>query len=253
MQSAATSTPCIPRTEAAGATPWRAGARMARPHRQSAMTFPFAAVLFDLDGTLVDSASDIAEAVNRMLAELGLPRVPEARIRGWIGEGAPQLITSALRDAGSPLSADAVYPRFMVHYEACLLLAPRLYDGVADTLQALRERGVRMAVCTNKPARFVPPLLAAMGIDGFFDEVVGGDSLAWRKPDPRPLLHLATQLGATPQQCLMVGDSETDFAAARAAAMPVVLVSYGYPRSFDLHGAGALAVIDRIEELLSLA
>ncbi|TKS54894.1 phosphoglycolate phosphatase [Luteimonas yindakuii] len=216
------------------------------------MTFPFPAVLFDLDGTLVDSASDIAEAVNRMLAELGLPRVPEARILGWIGEGAHQLITSALRDAGSTLDADAVYARFMVHYEACLLLDPRLYDGVVDTLQALRDRGVRMAVCTNKPSRFVPPLLAAMGIDGYFEGVVGGDSLAWRKPDPRPLLHLAAQLDVEPARCLMVGDSETDFAAARAAGMPVVLVSYGYPRSFDLHAAGALAVIDRFGELIGL-
>ena len=216
------------------------------------MTFPFPAVLFDLDGTLVDSASDIAEAVNRLLVELGLPRVAQARIQGWIGEGARQLIASALRDAGSRLDADEVFDRFMVHYEACLLLEPRLYDGVADTLQVLRDRGVRLAVCTNKPSRFVPPLLAAMGIDGYFEAFVGGDSLAWRKPDPRPLLHLATQLGCEPGRCLMVGDSETDFAAARAAGMPVALVSYGYPRGFDLHGAGALAVVDRFDALLEL-
>ena len=215
--------------------------------------FPWPVVLFDLDGTLVDSASDIAAAVNRLLAELGHPAVDEATVRSWIGDGARQLITSALRHAGDVRDVDTVMPRFMHHYGDCLLLDPRLYPGVESTLQTLRAAGVRLAVCTNKPSRFVPPLLAAMGIDGFFEDVVGGDSLAWRKPDARPLLHLATQLGATPQQCLMVGDSETDFAAARAAAMPVVLVSYGYPRSFDLHGAGALAVLDRFEELLSLA
>lgn len=215
-----------------------------------ATTFPWPAVLFDLDGTLVDSATDIAEAVNRLLEELGLARVPEATIRGWIGEGARKLLATALAHAGSDLEADALFERFMVHYADTLLLAPALYPDVVETLDALRADGVRLAVCTNKPVRFVPPLLDALGIADRFEAVVGGDSLAWRKPDARPLLHLADIFGRTPAECLMVGDSETDFAAAQAAGMPVVLVSYGYPRDFDLRTANAVAVIDRFDALL---
>lgn len=216
------------------------------------MPFPYPAILFDLDGTLVDSAADIAGAVNRMLAEEGLAQVDEALVRSWIGEGTGVLLDTALRHAGSHRSADELLPRFMVHYEACLLHSPQLYPGVVETLDALSARGVAMAVCTNKPERFVRPLLEHLGIADRFAGIVGAGTLPERKPHPRPLLHLAEQLGVQPGQCLMVGDSETDFFAARAAGMPVVLVGYGYPRSFDLHAAGALAVIDRFEQLLTL-
>lgn len=216
------------------------------------MPFPFPAVLFDLDGTLVDSASDIAAAVNRMLAEEGLAQVDEPLVRSWIGEGTPVLLDTALRHAGSVRSAEELLPRFMVHYGDCLLLSPQLYPGVARTLDELEARGVRMAVCTNKPERFVAPLLEHIGIADRFAVVVGAGTLPERKPHPRPLLHLATQLQVEPGRCLMVGDSETDFLAAQAAGMPAVLVSYGYPRAFDLHAAGALAVIDRFPDLLTL-
>ncbi|WP_101926340.1 MULTISPECIES: phosphoglycolate phosphatase [Luteimonas] len=223
------------------------------PIASSAADYPWPVVLFDLDGTLVDSAADIAEAVNRMLAELDLARVDEATVRSWIGDGAGQLITQALQHAGSSLTSDAVMPRFMVHYADCLLLAPQLYPGVAETLQALQARGVRMAVCTNKPERFVAPLLAAMGIAGRFEAVVGAGTVAERKPHPLPLTHLAAHFHVPVSRCLMVGDSATDAGAANAAGAPLVLVSYGYRRSFDLHGCGALAVIDRFDDLLALA
>src|SRR5690606_31086932 len=130
--------------------------------------FPWPVVLFDLDGTLVDSASDIATAVNRMLAELGHPQVDAALVRSWIGDGARELVASALRNAGDERDVDAVMPRFMHHYGDCLLLDPALYPGVVETLDALRAAGVRMAVCTNKPAPMVRPLLAAMEIEGYF-------------------------------------------------------------------------------------
>jgi len=214
--------------------------------------FPWPVVLFDLDGTLVDSASDIAAAVNRLLAELGHAQVDEATVRSWIGDGARQLITSALHHAGDLQDIDAVMPRFMRHYADCLLLDPQLYPGVVSTLQALRARGVRMAVCTNKPAQFVPPLLEALKIDGCFDAVLGAGVLPERKPHPRPLLHLAEGFGVDIAQCLMVGDSAADAGAAIAAGAPRVMVGYGYRRDFDLHGCGALAVIDRFEQLLDL-
>lgn len=214
--------------------------------------FPWPVVLFDLDGTLVDSASDIAAAVNRLLAELGHAQVDEATVRSWIGDGARQLITSALRHAGDLQDIDAVMPRFMRHYADCLLLDPQLYPGVVPTLQALRARGVRLAVCTNKPAQFVPPLLEALEIDGFFDAVLGAGDLPERKPHPLPLLHLAEGFGVDITRCLMVGDSAADAGAAIAAGAPLVLVGYGYRRDFDLHGCGALAVIDRFDQLLDL-
>ncbi|PBJ83936.1 phosphoglycolate phosphatase [Lysobacteraceae bacterium NML93-0399] len=219
----------------------------AAPH-----AFPWPVVLFDLDGTLVDSASDIAAAVNRLLAELGHEQVDEATVRSWIGDGARQLITQALRHAGDLQDVDAVMPRFMRHYADCLLLDPRLYPGVEATLSALRANGVRMAVCTNKPAQFVPPLLEALGIAKYFDAVLGAGDLPERKPHPLPLLHLAEGFGVDIGQCLMVGDSGADAGAANAAGAPLVLVGYGYRREFDLHGCGALAVIDRFDQLLEL-
>nr|WP_255682316.1 phosphoglycolate phosphatase [Luteimonas sp. BDR2-5] len=208
--------------------------------------------MFDLDGTLVDSASDITEAVNRMLEELGCARVGEALVRSWIGDGARELIATALAHAGSSEDPDALMPRFLHHYADCLLLHPQLYPGVPETLQALYARGVRMAVCTNKPERFVAPLLGALGIARWFDAIVGAGTLPERKPSPQPILHLAAHFGVPAAQCLMVGDSGTDAGAAIAAGAPLVLVSYGYPRAFDLHGCGAVAVIDRFDELLTL-
>ncbi|MFZ7096041.1 phosphoglycolate phosphatase [Luteimonas dalianensis] len=216
------------------------------------MPFPFSAVLFDLDGTLVDSASDIAEAVNRMLAEQGLGPADEALVRSWIGEGSRMLLETALEHFGSSASAEVLMERFMLHYGDCLLRSPRLYPGVAETLAELDRRGVSMAVCTNKPERFVAPMLEHMGIAGRFAGVVGAGTLPERKPHPRPLLHLAERMRVEPGRCLMVGDSQTDFLAGQAAGMPVVLVSYGYARGFDLRAAGALAVIDRFQDLLTL-
>lgn len=216
------------------------------------MSFPYPLVLFDLDGTLFDSAADIAAAVNRTLAELGHPPEEEALIRSWIGDGARVLIERALCHAGSALTVDAVMDGFMRHYGDCLLLHARLYPGVRETLQALQAQGVTLALCTNKPQRFLLPLLEARELDGSFAAMVGGDTLPERKPSALPLLHLCAQFGTAPRDALMVGDSRTDAQAAQAAGVPLVLVSYGYPGEFDVHQAGALAVLDDIRELLTL-
>lgn len=209
-------------------------------------------VLFDLDGTLVDSAADIAEALNRTLEALGHARVSEATVRGWIGEGTRHLLATALRHAGDARDPDAVLAPFMAHYRQCLLRSPVLYPGVAEALALLRGRGLPLAVCTNKPEAMVAPLLEHLGIAGFFAAIVGGDTLPRRKPDPAPLLHLAGRFGVAPRECLMVGDSATDRDAAQAAGMPVVLVRYGYPRGLDLERAGALAVLDDLRQLPAL-
>ena len=214
------------------------------------MSFPYSLVVFDLDGTLVDSASDIAESVNRTLEEWSLPRVEEPVIRGWIGEGARTLLQHALRHAGSTLDVDAVFPSLEVHYGDCLLLDPRFYPGVRETLDALRQANVRLAVCTNKPQRFIRPLLQALALEDYFECIVGGDTLPERKPSAMPLLHLVEHFGLSPALCLMVGDSETDVLTAQAAGVPMALVTYGYLRGFDPHSVPGVAVIDDMRELL---
>ncbi|QIO86815.1 phosphoglycolate phosphatase, bacterial' [Stenotrophomonas rhizophila] len=206
-------------------------------------------VVFDLDGTLVDSAADIAEALNRTLEDWQLPRVPEATVLTWIGDGVRRLVEQAFTAAGSDADLDAVMPGFMRHYEACLLRSPRLFEGVEAALQALRERNVTLAICTNKPSALVAPLLRHFGLQDLFALVLGGDSLAERKPSGVPLRHIAAHFGLAPQAALMVGDSITDYRAAVDAGMPVALVRYGYPRGLDLETVEAVAVVDDLRDL----
>jgi phosphoglycolate phosphatase len=216
------------------------------------MNYPFPLVIFDLDGTLVDSLSDIAEALNLTLADLSLPQVDEATVRGWIGEGVRSLVASALQSAQASVALDEVMPGFMRHYGECLLHHPRLYPGVAPALEELHARGVTLAICTNKPSRFVAPLLAHLGIADYFAAVLGGDSLPERKPAAGPLLHLCAQFGHAPDAVLMVGDSAVDAAAANAAGVPLALVRYGYLRGLDPARSGARWVMDDLRELLRI-
>lgn len=217
------------------------------------MPFPYALAIFDLDGTLVDSAEDIAEAVNRMREELGGPRVPVATVLGWIGDGVGHLVETALADGGIEVPLAAAMPVFMRHYRDCLLRSPRLFPGVREALDALHAQGVPMAICTNKPEAMVAPLLDHFGIEGLFALVIGGDTLPVHKPSGEPLRHIAAHFGVGIDAALMVGDSITDYAAARAAGMPVALVRYGYPRGLDFAQAAAVAVVDDLRNLPGLA
>lgn len=216
------------------------------------LSYPYPLVVFDLDGTLVDSAADIAEALNRTLQDWQLPRVPEATVLTWIGDGVRRLVEQAFTAAGSEVDPDAVMPGFMRHYEACLLRSPRLFDGVEQALQGLRAHKVPMAICTNKPSALVAPLLQHFGLEDVFALVLGGDSLPERKPSGVPLRHIAAHFGVAPEAALMVGDSITDYRAAVDARMPVALVRYGYPRGLDLDTVEAVAVMDDLQELLAL-
>ena len=220
-------------------------------HGNAVLTYPYPLVIFDLDGTLVDSAADIAEALNRTLEDQHLPRVPEATVHGWIGDGVRRLVEQAFTAAGHVTDLDAVMPGFMRHYEECLLRSPRLYDGVVPALQGLRERHVTLAICTNKPHAMVKPLLAHLGVKDYFAQVIGGDSLPERKPSGAPLRHLAAAFELAPSAALMVGDSITDYRAAVDAGMPVALVRYGYPRGLELDKVQAVAVMDDLRELLA--
>lgn len=190
------------------------------------------AALLDLDGTLLDTAPDLAAAANAMLADLGLAAIPESAVRGFIGKGVAQLVRRTLAavsgaDAGEPLAALAL-ERFEHHYGALNGTRSALYPGVSDGLAALRSQGVRLACVTNKPARFTQPLLARCKLAGWFDVVVTADTVARRKPDPEPLLAACRRLGVAACDAVMIGDSANDALAARAAGCRVLLVPYGY-------------------------
>lgn len=191
------------------------------------------AVLFDLDGTLVDSVPDIAVAVDRLLIDLGQAPAGEDRVRGWVGNGGRMLVRRALAgDVAGVADDDPRLPHamdlFFAHYTDSNGQASRLYPGAREALDALRARGLPLATITNKPHRFVAPLYARLGILDHFVLLLGGDSLPQRKPDPAPLLHACRELGVAPARALMVGDSRNDIEAARAAGCPVVAVDYGY-------------------------
>ncbi len=191
-----------------------------------------AAILFDLDGTLVDSASDLALAVNRCLQELELPMAEEASVRGWVGNGAAKLVERALCDrlnckpeALEAGLADRALQAFFRHYEACCTETTQLYPGVEPTLERL-EPHYPMACVTNKPMRYARRLLDHFELP--FSVLIGGDSLVVKKPAPEPLLEACAELGVDAKDCLMVGDSRSDVLAARAAGMPVLCYSFGY-------------------------
>lgn len=217
------------------------------------MAFPYSLVIFDLDGTLIDTAIDITEALNRTLRELNLCEFDQSTVRSWIGEGARALVATALQAQHDFRDVETVMPMMMRHYQQCLFLSASVYPGVKETLQALRHAGRHLAVCTNKPARFVEPLLSHSGLAVFFDAVVGQGVLPKVKPDPMPLVYLSRQFSLSPSQCLMVGDSETDYLAARSAQMSCALVRYGYHRAFNLDTAQTVLTMDKMPELLNLS
>jgi phosphoglycolate phosphatase len=197
------------------------------------------AVLFDLDGTLLDTAADIAEALNRALAERGWPPIAPGEVRRMIGRGSPMLMERAAAFQGRELdeaAKAALLERFFHHYgflEESGEFEAVPYPGTAECLRALRAAGLRSAVVTNKHERFATGLLNALGLRDWVDCVVGGDSCPRRKPDPAPLLFACEQLGAAPTRALMVGDSINDVQAARGAGIAVICVPYGYNEGED--------------------
>ena len=214
------------------------------------------AVLFDLDGTLVDSVPDLASAVNAMLADQGRPVVTEAQVRDWVGNGAKRLVKRALTGTldGEPEPAlfAASLDSFYAHYAEGVADRSTVYPGVIEALDGLRAQGIVMGVVTNKPERFIQPLLAALRLDGYFSVALGGDSLPQRKPDPAPLLRAAEMLGHSPQATLMVGDSRNDVEAGRRAGMAVIAVPYGYNYGEHISQAGPDRVVDDLRCLLPL-
>ena len=188
-------------------------------------------VVFDLDGTLVDSSVDIANAVNALILELGGTPLPLADIVGMVGDGARVLVRRALKaavlDPEKPKRPGEMLERFLAHYDPHLLDHTVPYPGMVDTLNWIAGR-LPMAVLTNKPSRATELMLAGLGLRSHFRDVIGGDTAFGRKPDPAGLTHLATAAGVAPARVLMVGDSPVDLATARNAGTQVCLARYGF-------------------------
>lgn len=234
------------------------------------------ALLFDLDGTLVHSLPDLADAVDAMLASYQLPALGEARISTMVGNGSRKLIERALsasswcgdahgganaasagmRESGRPSRStellDDAHQRFLQHYRQHLCVRSTLCPGVAEQLPALQQAGIKLAVVTNKPIEFVPPLLQALGIAERFSLLIGGDSLPEKKPSALPLQHACAQLGVSITDTIMIGDSRNDIDAARAAGMRVVAVSFGYNHGEPLAASVPDVIIDHLNELPAL-
>ncbi|MBY6187815.1 phosphoglycolate phosphatase [Marinobacter hydrocarbonoclasticus] len=216
------------------------------------------AIAFDLDGTLIDSVPALAQAAGAALEDLGRPSCTVEAARGWIGNGAEMLMRRALSGNVEPdpaLSSDLLanaLERFHFHYGAHLDQGSPLYPGVAETLAALKARGYRLALITNKPARYLPDLMATCGLAAHFELMLGGDSLARRKPDPMPLEHVLAQFGLAAEQMVMVGDSRNDIEAAKAAGCTSIGLTYGYNYGQPIAALGPNQTLDHFEHLLAL-
>ncbi|MDF3073734.1 MAG: gph [Alphaproteobacteria bacterium] len=214
-------------------------------------SLPFDTIVFDLDGTLIDSALDVGLAVNRVLQEEGLPQMDEAIARSLMGEGGKVMVARAFAKAGRKLeeaALNALTRRFIGYYKDNPVAHTLPYPGVPETLQQLQRDGARMAVCTNKfegPAR---QILVALDLMRFLDDVAGADTFAVRKPDPGHVTQLAARMGASLRHAVMVGDSMHDVHAGHGAKIPVVAVSWGYtvqaPATF-----GAEILLERFADL----
>ncbi len=192
---------------------------------------PVNLVVFDLDGTLVDSSTDLANAVNALLAELGVDQLPDAQIVSMVGEGAAVLVRRALAASGLDPQTPAALDRFLAHYNAHLLDHTRPYPGITETLERLAAR-MPLAVLTNKPGHATNRVLDGLGLRDYFRETIGGDTSFGRKPSPAGLQYLAGAVHADTASVLLVGDSPIDLVTARNAGTSICLARYGFGYRF---------------------
>ncbi|MFP1889867.1 phosphoglycolate phosphatase [Lonsdalea quercina] len=210
---------------------------------------------FDLDGTLVNSAPGLSQALDIAMRSQGLPEPGEALLTTWIGNGADKVVERALRWADiepSPERMQSVRKQFDIAYAQTVDAGSQLYPEVKDTLHALAARNVPMALVTNKPTPFVAPLLRSLGIDAYFTLVLGGDDVPSKKPHPAPLYLVLGKLGLRANELLFVGDSRNDIQAAQAAGCPSVGMTYGYNYGEAIALSHPNVVLDRFADLLSL-
>ena len=213
-------------------------------------------ILLDLDGTLVNTVPDITRAVNVMMKRLSLPDYSEEQVLKWVGNGTERLIEQALESVSKTLSTEDTFKRaystFMKAYEQGVSEQSHLYPGVKEGLSYLLESHYRLGCVTNKPKHLADSLLRDLDILNYFSVVIGGDSLPQKKPDPRVLTYAATCLDTPIQACLVIGDSNNDVSAARAAGMDVVCVTYGYNHGQDISESNPDAVISSLIDMREL-
>ncbi|MCB8746954.1 HAD-IA family hydrolase [Rhodoferax sp. U2-2l] len=218
----------------------------------------FDLVMFDLDGTLVETAPEILDAVNDALGRFGLPEVSQQQVDDWIGHGTLALLVKALAQitgfapevvSNSALLAQIV-PVYNMAYNARCGTRSHLYPQVRETLTVLRQQGARLAVVTNKEGRYTQVVLAAHQLGDLFDAVISGDTLVTKKPDPAGVSHCLAQFGVTPERALFVGDSSIDVATARAAGVPVWMLPYGYNMGEPVEACAPDRIIPDISVLL---
>jgi phosphoglycolate phosphatase len=207
-----------------------------------------ATIVFDLDGTLIDTAPDLTNALNHVLTARGYDPVAPAAVREAVGRGARVMIEQALRMAQAEDDVDRMLTDFLVHYEANIAAMSRPFPGALAALDRLTAAGATLAVCTNKRERLTRMLLEALGIEHYFAGLAGRDTLGVAKPDPGHLTGAIALAGGDASRAVMVGDSAVDIAAARAASVPSILVSFGYAPP-PPEGPHADAVIDHFDAL----
>jgi N-acetyl-D-muramate 6-phosphate phosphatase len=211
------------------------------------------AVLFDLDGTLIDSAPDLASAVDKMRVDRGLSSMPLDHYRPMAGAGARGMIGLAFEIGPDHLNFPALREEFFVNYANCMTQSTYAFDGVVELISNLQARGLSWGVVTNKSSRFSEPLTAAMPLFTTAKAIISGDTTPYAKPHPEPLLEAARRMAMDPAQCLYVGDDERDIVAGLAAGMSTVAATYGYlGKSNDPSQWGAHAVINSPMDLLQL-
>jgi phosphoglycolate phosphatase len=220
------------------------------------LSFPLAVkmVMIDLDGTLIDTAPDLAACANRMLEELGRSPYDRKIVATWIGNGVPRLVKRALTgemwsEPAEELFAQAL-PMFERHYGEHVSDLSRPFPGVLEGVKQLQAQGFSLACITNKAEAFTVPLLKNLGLFEYFELVLSGDSLPKQKPDPLPLMHACRHFGITPDHGVLVGDSSNDVQAARAAQMPVICVTYGYNHGHDIRESHPDVVVESLAEVL---
>jgi phosphoglycolate phosphatase len=196
--------------------------------RPAPYPLPVDAVLFDLDGTLADTAGDLATALNRVRADRGLPPVPLAKLRSHASSGARGLLGAGMDVTPDAPHYEELREAFLAHYAACLADTTALFAGVSELLDAIERRGLRWGIVTNKFARFTSPLVQALALAERASTVVSGDTTPHAKPHPAPLLHAASGLRLPPTRCMYVGDDLRDVVAGNAAGMPTIVAEYGY-------------------------
>jgi phosphoglycolate phosphatase len=213
------------------------------------MTKSVGAILFDLDGTLVDSGADIAGAVNEVRAQLGLSSLTTPAILSHVGEGARHLLERCLAEVGD-VDLDAAFTAWLRYYEAHAVVETRPYPGIPELLRELGD--LPMGIVSNKPFALVSRIVKAFSWEETFAAVIGGDTLPEKKPHPAPLLHMARLLGVEPAHCLLVGDGTADVLGGRAAGIPVCAVTWGFLSRARLEEAGPDLLVSSPHEILAL-